>query len=199
MNTKKIILATVGGILVLALLITGIVLAVKNLGGKTPGTEGGSSSLPGSSDASDASGSAGQDTSSADTVSGGQVKLPSVKASAGKTVSVPITLSQNPGVNAAQLFFEYDASVLTYDGCENGDIFDECLDNDTGGTVAVIIQSSGIEDVTASGTLLTLNFTVKDSAAKGTYTIRVSDNSMFCNADEQIVVPGISEGTVTVG
>lgn len=198
MNTKKIILAVAGGIVVLALLITGIVAVTKNIGGK--GSEDNSSSLSSSqtADSSSGSDSSADGNSSEKTVSAGKVELPKVEANTGKKVSVPIKLSKNPGINAAQLIFEYDSSVFTYNGCENGDILDECEDAESGGVIRVLVQNGGIEDSNKNGTLVSLSFTVKDGASAGTYTVKVSNKSMICNSDEVIVVPEILDGQVTV-
>lgn len=196
MNTKKIILAVAGGVVVLALLITGIFVAGKKIGGKKPANDNSSLS---SQTGSGSSGSGSSDGNSSDaTVSAGKVELPKVEAKTGKKVSVPIKLSKNPGINAAQLIFEYDSSALTYNGCENGDILDECEDAENSGVITVLVQNGGIEDSSKNGTLITLSFTVKDGAKPGTYTVKASEKSMICNSDEVIVVPELSDGQITV-
>lgn len=197
MNTKKIILAVAGGIVALALIITGITVAVKNINGKSDGNDSGSPSSS-QSGGQNSDSSQSDNTSSEKTVSGGKVGMPTVKANTGKKVTVPIKLDKNPGLYAARLFIEYDLNALQYNGCDNGDILDECEDNGDNGEVIIVVNNNGTEDSDKNGTLVTLSFTVKDGAAKGDYEIGIADKSELCNADEKLVIPEISGGKITV-
>lgn len=206
MNSKKIIITVAAAVVALGLLIAGIFFVIKGINNdKSPEGSGITDSSSeqvssgNSGSESDSSGSSSADLNSSDEmISAGSIKAPSVNAEQGKTVSVPIKLNENPGIVAGKLVFEYDSEAFSYNGCDNGDILEDCEDNASDGKISIIVIGDEIKDTAANGTLVTLNFTIKDNAAKGNYEIKVSDETMLCNAEEKIVVPEISNGIITV-
>lgn len=204
MNSKKLIITVTAAVAAVALLIAGILFVIKGINkDKDPESsrisDSSAAQVGSDSTESDSSDDAPTNSnSSEEVVSAGSLKAPSVKAEQGKTVSVPIKLDENPGIVAGKLVFEYDSAAFSYNGCDNGDILEDCEDNASDGKISIIVIGNEMKDTAANGTLVTLNFTIKDNAAKGSYEIKVSDETMLCNAEEKIVAPEISNGIITV-
>ena len=120
----------------------------------------------------------------------------------GDTVTVTLSIENNPGVCAMILTPTYDTAALRLDGAKLSDDFDgmlECVNK------IVWIHSGG--DSQNNGTFLTLSFTVLDSARAGDSKISLTySNGDICNLDEKYVdfeiVSGkieiLSDGTGTV-
>ena len=120
----------------------------------------------------------------------------------GDTVTVTLSIENNPGVCAMILTPTYDTTALRLDGAKLSDDFDgmlECVNK------IVWIHSGG--DSQNNGTFLTLSFTVLDSARAGDSNISLTySNGDVCNWDEKYVdfeiVSGkieiLSDGTGTV-
>lgn len=100
------------------------------------------------------------------------------KARAGKTVSVNVTLQNNPGIWGLDLSVEYDKTKLTLNSVTNGTVFSDAewvKGNLAGSKYILSYEASGFENVTANGVLATLEFTVnEDAAADDFYAITVS-------------------------
>lgn len=118
---------------------------------------------------------------------------------AGGEVKVPINITKNPGIVAAQLFIEYDAKSMSFVGYEEGKIFDEYEYNDTNGKLNFVINASDItEDIKSNDTLVVLKFKINDSAKNGNYDISLKENTMFCNSAEEVVTPEIAKSSIIV-
>lgn len=118
----------------------------------------------------------------------------------GDVVKVPVELTKNPGMVAAQFIIEYDTDKLTLLGYNNGEIFEECETHSTDGKVNVVMVkdfSVSMADVTKTGTLLTLKFQVKNGAGKGTIKFKMGD-SQFINTNEKEVEPTIKIADIKV-
>ena len=89
-----------------------------------------------------------------------------------------------------KLTLTYDDSILTLEDAKNGDLFD------TFESGASLSFDNG-SDVTTTGNLLILTFSVKENAAEGTYPITIKCNRCF-NLQEESVSVGVQNGTVTV-
>lgn len=197
---KKIIIGIVAAVVALGIIIVAIIGITKGFSPKK-GNDSSSSSVISSGSGSSAGSSAqGSGSSSADKkIEKGKMTIEPAKASAGDVISVPIKLSENPGIAAGQFYFEYDTKAFTYDSYEKGDILDDYEVSDAAGKVSCIISADDIsKNATANGTLITLKFMVKSDAAKGDYTIKVSDGTMLCDVDENTVSPKLSDGKITV-
>ncbi|MBE6727824.1 MAG: hypothetical protein E7562_04160 [Ruminococcaceae bacterium] len=189
MKNKNLVVIVVVSILVVALLGFGIFWGINQLGGDGDKDNGDkeSSSQTDSSNKDDK-------PSKGDTVSGGKIETEDVKSNAGSNVTVEVKLNKNPGFNACQLFLEYDKNVMTLVGGENGNILDQFERNGD----RIVIYDSDNKDNTKNGTLLTLEFAIKEDAANGEYPIKLGKDTMFANIDEKDVVPSINLGSVIV-
>lgn len=121
-------------------------------------------------------------------------------AKEGDVVKVPIELTKNPGMVAAQFVVEYDADKLTFLGYNNGEIFEECETHDANGKINVVMVkdfSKSMADVTEKGTLLTLKFQIKNGAGKGKIKFTLGD-SQFINTNEKEVKPTIEIAEIKI-
>ena len=141
-------------------------------------------------------------TMSAVAVGAPTISVGAASGNPGDTVTVTLSIENNPGVCAMILTPTYDTAALRLDGAKLSDDFDgmlECVNK------IVWIHSGGHSQNT--GTFLTLTFTVLDSARAGDSKISLTySNGDICNWDEKYVdfeiVSGkieiLSDGTGTV-
>ncbi|MBS5724564.1 MAG: hypothetical protein KHW59_02150, partial [Clostridiales bacterium] len=129
----------------------------------------------------------------------------SVGAATGKTggeVTVPVNLDVNSGIFIARLSLEYDASVFTVKEITAGDVFTDpnyflsSVDQD--GNIMLYFESGADADVTATGTLAYVTFTVAgaDSVA-GEYAITPTYYEILNYAEEELTATMVP-GTVTI-
>lgn len=106
---------------------------------------------------------------------GAKFVIKDTKTRAGKSIVVPISLVNNPGVWGITLVVEYDNSVLKYTGVEAGDIFAEIMEGaKTDNTVKILINNDEVEDITEDGIIANLSFDVLTDAEVGNYKINAS-------------------------
>lgn len=118
-------------------------------------------------------------------------------AEAGETVTVAFTVAENPGFATFGAKINYDADVLELVSIEKGAVCTEgmFIPNVANGKVAFAHTA----DITATGTLFTATFTVKEGAALGTYNVTATlDTSSTANASYEPVVFAIQGGQVEV-
>lgn len=144
------------------------------------------------------------------------MKITSRQASAkkGETVSVDLVLSGNPGIWGLQFEVDYDHSVLSLESVTAGTVFsaDELVLpetdnlkalNEKGQSYMFVAASSGAEDNSnnsTDGTLATLKFTVKDTAAKTDAGLTIRSVKAYKADEQKIDAKSISvfAGKVTV-
>ncbi len=108
------------------------------------------------------------------------IKVEEIKATAGKTVSVKVDIANNPGVIAMALWVDYDSNVMTLEGATDGGILGTQMHSpDYTKNPYTIAWNNGTatSDFTANGTIVTLNFKIKEGVAVGTYPITLSYSS----------------------
>lgn len=107
-------------------------------------------------------------------------------AKAGGTVSVTISLANNPGIAALAFRVSYPKGAMTLESAVAGGLFGSATLNTSTG----MFLFDDAADVTENGTLLTLTFKVSDMAALGEY--RISVEIISCNnaAEERVVICG---------
>ena len=107
-------------------------------------------------------------------------------AKAGCTVSVTISLANNPGIAALAFRVSYPKGAMTLESAVAGGLFGSATLNTSTG----MFLFDNAADVTENGTLLTLTFKVSDMAALGEY--RISVEIVSCNnaAEERVVICG---------
>lgn len=107
-------------------------------------------------------------------------------AKAGGTVSVTISLANNPGIAALAFRVSYPKGAMKLESAVAGGLFGSATLNTSTG----MFLFDNAADVTENGTLLTLTFKVSDMAALGEY--RISVEIVSCNnaAEERVVICG---------
>ena len=129
----------------------------------------------------------------------------SVGAASGKTggeVTVPVNLDANSGIFLARLSLQYDASVFTVKEITAGDVFTDpnyfLSSVDADGNIMLYFEAGADADVTATGTLAYVTFTVAgaDSVA-GDHTITPTYYEILNYAEEELAATMVP-GTVTI-
>lgn len=131
-------------------------------------------------------------------------KMGDVTCEAGKTVDLPVTLSNNPGLCTAKLTISYNKSLLELVSATNGTVLTEGFT--AGGNIAAnpysVVWNSGTKVSSANGTLVTFKFKVKDGVAGGTKaTVSLTydrNNTLDGNLDPFTVPFQTKDGTITV-
>ena len=117
----------------------------------------------------------------------------------GKTFTVPVKITDNPGFTACILEADYDKDALELTSITNGDMATSLAANDIATGTANITSDSSITK--ESGTLFNYTFKVKEGASPGDYDItmkyRNEDSGNFCNDDDDVPVTFV-KGTVKV-
>ena len=122
---------------------------------------------------------------------GTTISVSSAQAAPGETVSLAVTLADNPGFCYLKLTYAYDREKLTFLKAENGTVSTDSFLATDGA-----FSWDTARDATADGTLVTLTFRVKDSAA-GTADVSVDVAGCF-NYDEQEVAVTVRNGVISI-
>lgn len=128
-----------------------------------------------------------------------EITLPSQKALAGKDLTIPVQLTKNSGIAGFGLTVNYDENILTLNSITVGSAISG---NGTFSTNGSITTWYTVENTTATGELMKLNFTVKEDAAEGDteVTVALTDglDSNLSDEDGNPVSVTITAGKVTV-
>ena len=136
-------------------------------------------------------------------VDGGRVTVGNRTTQAGKSVTIPVTLSENPGVAGFEFQFSYDKNVLELTGSTGGDFSGvQFSKNLTTMPYKCSWMSASQENVTTNGTVCELTFKVKENISPQTATISVNyaEGLVFGTKDQQIynVNPQKTDGAITI-
>ena len=128
---------------------------------------------------------------------GAALSVSSVSAEKGGTVTVNVSLSNNPGIWGIKVKAEYDSSVLQLKSISNGNVFQssEVMCNEAKGIY--IANSSDFNNVTGNGTLFTIEFKVLDGADAASCNVSVKSEKVQ-NVDGSDVDVSGGSGKVTV-
>ncbi len=126
------------------------------------------------------------------------ISLEDKTALTGDTVKIPIVIEKNHGLWGGQIKINYNANVLDFISCANGDVFDECEVNDTDGSVNLLVNQSEMNNSKINGTIATLNFKIKETAKKGNSEIVFDQSSNFCDKNSDLIEPILENGIITV-
>ena len=124
------------------------------------------------------------------------VASPAAAVNPGSTVNVAVTIANNPGMDVMKLKFSYDTTALTLKDMKLGSVMTGTFTKNLDKAVA-LLEAAGTTNATGNGTLVTLKFEVKSTAAAGNYTIGflVAD---AVNRNEERVALTTQAGTVSV-
>ncbi|MBE6601999.1 MAG: hypothetical protein E7637_05800 [Ruminococcaceae bacterium] len=130
------------------------------------------------------------------------VTVGSASGVAGDTVSVPVVISGNPGIVSMYLSLEYDTTRLSLVSVTEGALLSDPLHSESVTDVPYHMSwddGAALENVTANGTLVTLNFKILDAAPLGDAAITLSkDAGGIFNAGLAPVAFDFVAGKVTV-
>ena len=131
------------------------------------------------------------------------ITLEKKEAYVGDDISIVVSIENNPGIWGMDLRISYDKTVMTLTSVENGDFYQnsEWTAGNLNADVYILsYEASGFDDITtASGTLATLNFKIKDNAATGTYNVSATYNpGDIINVSFDDINFDISNGSITV-
>ena len=124
------------------------------------------------------------------------VASPAAAVNPGSTVDVAVTIADNPGMDVMKLKFSYDTAALTLKDIELGSVMTGTFTKNLDKAVA-LLEAAGTTNATGNGTLVTLKFEVKSTAAAGNYTIDFLVAEAV-NRNEERVALTTQAGTVTV-
>ncbi len=119
----------------------------------------------------------------------------------GDTVSIPVTISNNPGIATLGFVFTYDTNNLTLDSISSGTdgLCGASLVGNATDAKATWFQAA---DMTTNGTLFYLNFTVKNSAATNNYNVSAAliggQATQLVNAAETAITATFVAGNIQV-
>ena len=117
----------------------------------------------------------------------------SAEAKPGDTVTLSVSLQNNPGICAFTLSFEYDSDVLTLESVARSESL--------GGqfTYAKKAVWFALGDYKEDGDILSLTFRVSPKSKSGEYSVSVPiKNGDVCNFNEEIVDFTVVAGSVKV-
>ena len=124
------------------------------------------------------------------------VASPAAAVNPGSTVDVAVTIADNPGMDVMKLKFSYDTAALTLKDIELGSVMTGTFTKNLDKAVA-LLEAAGTTNATGNGTLVTLKFEVKSTAAAGNYTIEFLVAEAV-NRNEERVALTTQAGTVSV-
>lgn len=126
------------------------------------------------------------------------LNVSSANAYAGKTVDVTVSIPENPGVALVGFDVNYDSKNLTLNSISAGNIFtDTEMDGNVEKVPFMFTAYTGKNDKTASGTLVTLNFTVSANAPAAVYDIKLEKIEVMNIAEDTLSFTAVN-GKITV-
>ena len=118
------------------------------------------------------------------------ISFNSAEVETGDTVSLQLSINNNPGIAGLAVSLKYDTTALTLTETKKGTLF-------SGFTAAKNFAWDESEDVTADGILATFTFTVSEAATPGDYDIEVIVRSCT-NENLDDVDCNVQNGKITV-
>lgn len=124
------------------------------------------------------------------------ITVGSVSDEVGKTVKVPVKLTDNPGAMGFLLRFEYDTEALEYISFEKGELLSDCEISDNNGSLTLVSVEDN--DITDNGVMVYLSFKLKDGASGKSEIKLICDENSVCNYDEESIPVNTVNGEITV-
>ena len=136
------------------------------------------------------------------------ITLSRVDAMPGETVTIDISISNNPGIMCMSFCITYDNDAFEYIDYSKGYLKSYSIKNHTEkGQIAFV--TDGTEDNNKNGIMLSVNFKIKNTAAPGWHTITIANqnrekygnklHNSFSNSNLKFIVPTVTAGSINVG
>lgn len=135
----------------------------------------------------------------AEQISAGIITIDTVSGITGDTVIVPIKISENPGMMAMTISITYNSAALQYEDYYYGDVLRDyyVVDHPTKNLLRFVNCEK--RDRSGNGTLLSLQFKIKDTAEADFHKIDIEYSAGdFCNWSLDKIMPEIVSGGVEV-
>ena len=137
-----------------------------------------------------------------------RISLSNVRALPGESVTINISISNNPGIMAMSFCITYDNEAFEYTGYSKGYLSRYTIkDHSDKGQIAFVNDEAS--DKSNDGVMLSVKFRVKDNAAPGKHTITLANqnrekygtklHNSFSNSNLKYIVPSVMSGSITVG
>lgn len=129
-----------------------------------------------------------------------KVQVGTVSGKTGDTVTVPVSIADNPGIAGFTFVFDYDTSAMTLTGISKGTVLQD--GTFTPNVAGKTLNWFNAVNVTGNGTLFNLTFKLSEAAAVGDYSVTValkdgkSTNFVNENAKAQRVTFGSGQISV---
>lgn len=128
----------------------------------------------------------------------GVITVDTVSAIAGDTVTVKVSIDNNPGIAAVTISVKYDSASLTYIDYEEG-LFAAPTVNCVTKKSLVRFVAVQNENMTENGILFSLSFKVKDGVTLGLKDVKVEyEKGDFVNTDYEKLTPKTVAGGVKI-
>ena len=137
-----------------------------------------------------------------------RISLSNVRALPGESVTINISISNNPGIMAMSFCITYNNEAFEYTGYSKGYLSRYTIkDHSNKGQIAFVNDEAS--DKSNDGIMLSVKFRVKDNAAPGKHTITLANqnrekygtklHNSFSNSSLKYIVPSVTAGSITVG
>jgi hypothetical protein len=137
-----------------------------------------------------------------------RISLSNVRALPGESVTINISISNNPGIMAMSFCITYDNEAFEYTGYSKGYLSRYTIkDHSDKGQIAFVNDEAS--NKSNDGVMLSVKFRVKDNAAPGKHTITLANqnrekygtklHNSFSNSNLKYIVPSVTAGSITVG
>lgn len=118
-------------------------------------------------------------------------------AERGESITIPVTITENPGFWGVRFTVEYDSAVLELTGVTNGDFSGTLTPNVAQNKI--VWEKSDMDNVEGTGTFFTLTFNVLDDAAFADTTVSLSyEEGDILNNEMDDVSVAVESATITV-
>ena len=131
------------------------------------------------------------------------LSVSSEEAGVGETVTVTVSISQNPGINWSSFYVQYDHVKLQLVGAQNGEVMNSWDSYDTSqadGSYLVTTHTSTTKNTSKDGTMAILSFKVLSGAAGDKCVVSLSPKECYTDSGSSIdPVPVVTyDGSITV-
>lgn len=124
-------------------------------------------------------------------------------ASVGETVTITVSLSNNPGINWNSFYVDYDSSKLQLVGAQNGSVlnsWDSYSVTQADGTYLVTAHTSSTKNTSKDGTVAVLTFKVLAGASGSDCTVSLTPKECYTSTGSSVADVNVTaySGMITV-
>lgn len=136
----------------------------------------------------------------------GEISMGSAAPRPGESVTIPVTISENPGITGFELALEYDKNALIPTEINGGELltsglFMSTLDSGVSAEELETIKAVWSNDtaITENGELFNITFEVKSDAKEGSHSIGLNyEKGWITDENFYDVMPSVIDNSITV-